>query len=67
MNSVLFLTVRGMAEWRRLMCDLVASQIHSRAVDREMGLRLCADEIDRKHAIRDCHNQMAKSVEVLLQ
>jgi hypothetical protein len=66
-NSVLFLTVRGMAEWRRLMRDLVDSQIHGHGVDRKMGLRLCADEIDRKHATCNCHNQMAKSVEVLLQ
>jgi hypothetical protein len=49
------------------MRDHVASQILSNAIDRQMGLRLCADEIDRKHAIRNCHNQMAKSVEVLLQ
>ena len=61
------LTDRGMAEWRRLMRDLVDGQIHSHAVDRKMGLRLCADEIDRKYATRNCHNQMANSVEVLLQ
>src|SRR5258708_1318931 len=47
------------------MRDSVCAQIHCYAVHRLMGLGLSANEIDGEHAIRNGHDEIAESIEVL--
>src|SRR5260370_16448812 len=47
------------------MRDSVCAQIHCYAVHRLMGLGLSANEIDGEHPIRNGHDEIADSIEVL--